>query len=102
MDSTMVIQLTHLAGNLGVQAKTVLVWYLAAQIGSNVLWALVVAFTVMRVTGILRSLGYGQAMVQAVQKISGSNYPTAAEYARAIRLIVDGWGPKKPGGSATA
>lgn len=66
MDSTMVVQMTKLAGQIGQNATTVLVWWLVLKIGINVLWAAVVVFGLWRLSALLGTIGKGQQLLQIV------------------------------------
>lgn len=96
MDSTLVVQLTHLASNLGVQARVVLVWWLALHLAVHVLWAAVVLFLIWRGTQLLRHVGSGMRLVDAVKEATDTNYPHSGDFARAVRLILDHWNDKTP------
>lgn len=63
MDSTMVSQITHMAEQLGVQARTVLVWWFVARFAINALWAAVVMFGFHRITMVLARIGRGQQLL---------------------------------------
>jgi hypothetical protein len=88
MDSTLVVQLTHLAGQLGMEARTVLIWWFLSRFGVHVLWAGVVVSSIFRMASILQALGRGQALLQILSG-DGRTDPTASEYAAGQRVLLE-------------
>lgn len=95
MDSTVVHQITDLAKNLGVQARTAFVWWILLRFGINALWAGVVVFALRQAFRVLGGIGDGVRLNRAVKEATGSSWPSAADYAKATRLIIDGWTVKR-------
>ena len=92
MDSTLVHQITDLASRLGMEARTVFVWWLLSKFCIHALWAGVLLLVVMRTLRLLGNIGNGMRLVDAVEKSSGTNYPDSMHFARAIQGIRDAFG----------
>lgn len=91
-DSTLVVHLTALAGQLGGQAKTVLVWWVLLRFAVPVLWAGVAVFFIVRASNLAASIGRGQQLLTIIG--NGSVFRASdANYAKAQAVLLETFKP---------